>query len=152
MTNEANYRTKHHPDSVSEPVGSQVPIRTKAQQISGDGSVAGMAPRSSRDLRPSERRFLLAMQQLGYGRFEDVPIRRGELVLDPWPATIKMVKFGPVTCNLPVNASSEFDLKSEVIEFFDHVRSIDRAEIKHLQIRGGLPFYMELAERRTKAI
>jgi hypothetical protein len=46
------------------------------------------------DLRPSERRFLVGMQQLGHGRFELVRIHRGELVLDPWPSTVRSIKFG----------------------------------------------------------
>jgi len=39
---------------------------------------------STHDLRPSERRFVAAMQELGYGRFESLRIQGGEFVLDPW--------------------------------------------------------------------
>ncbi len=39
---------------------------------------------STHDLRPSERRFVAAMQELGYGRFESLRIQGGEFVLDRW--------------------------------------------------------------------
>jgi len=59
--------------------------RTRAP---GDKAVKKGAPTSTRDLRPSERCFLSAMQQLRHGWFESVRIQRGELVLDPWPTTV----------------------------------------------------------------
>ena len=51
-------------------------------------------PLSTRNLLPSERRFTAGMQQLGFGHLECLRIKRGELVLDPWPPTIRNVKFG----------------------------------------------------------
>ncbi len=49
---------------------------------------------STSDLLPSERAFVVAMQQLAFGRFEFLRINNGELVLDPWPTTVRGVKFG----------------------------------------------------------
>jgi hypothetical protein len=69
---------------------------------------------STRDLRPSERRFLSAMQRLGHGRFESLRIQRGELVLEPPPTAVRSVKFGTPTSNMPEHPSSDFDLKQEV--------------------------------------
>ena len=100
---------------------------------------------STRDLRPSERRFVTAMQQLGYGRFESLRIRHGELVLDPWPTIVRSVKFGDATANRPDNQSSEFELKQQTAQLFEFVRSVDAGEIRILEVRGGLPFTMEIA-------
>ena len=47
-----------------------------------------------RDLRPSEVGFIAAMQQLGFGLFEHLQIRGGELVLTPPPVTVRYIKFG----------------------------------------------------------
>ena len=99
---------------------------------------------SRHDLRPSEKRFLDAMQVLGYGRFEWLHIHRGELVLDPWPTSIRTVKFGTATSNQPAIGSEGFELKKEIVDFFAHVRSTDRGEIRVLEVRGGLPFSMEI--------
>jgi hypothetical protein len=102
--------------------------------------------KSTRDLGTSERRFLRAMQELGHGQFESVRIDIGELVLDPWPATIRSIKFGSPTPNRPVLESAEFELKYQVAEFFAQVRSIKSGLIRVLEVRGGLPFSMDLTD------
>jgi ParB-like nuclease domain len=100
---------------------------------------------STHDLRPSERRFVNAMQALGYGRFESLRIQRGELVFDPWPTTVRSVKFGTTTPNRPDEVSGEFELKQETAQLFQFVRSIKAGEIRVLEVRGGLPLAMEVA-------
>jgi hypothetical protein len=56
-------------------------------------NVALARPTSTTDLCQSELRFLRAMHQLGYGRFEQVRVQSGELILDPWPKSTRVVKF-----------------------------------------------------------
>jgi hypothetical protein len=110
----------------------------------GGDSMTNPHPKSTCELRPAEHRFLEAMQELGYGRFEHVWIA-GELVLEPWPATIRSVKFGNPTPNRPP-AKTDFELKDRIAEFFAHVRRVDAGEILLLEIRGGLPFAMEVLQ------
>jgi hypothetical protein len=101
-------------------------------------------PASTSDLRPPERAFVTAMRQLRFGRFESLRIERGELVLDPWPATVRSVKFaseGSATFQTPPD---EFQLKRQVVELFEYVRTIDTGEIRYLEVRHGLPFSMEI--------
>jgi hypothetical protein len=106
---------------------------------------------STRDLRASERAFVAAMSDLGFGRFEYLRIERGELVLDPWPAVVRGVKFGsqdPGAAKIPPD---EFELKPQVAELFEYVRSVDAGEIRTLEVKHGLPFSMEIemvGERR----
>jgi hypothetical protein len=100
---------------------------------------------STHDLRPSERRFVTAMQELGYGRFESLRIERGEFVLDPWPTIVRSVKFGDATPNRPGSPRGEFELKQQTAQLFEFVRSVDAGEIRVLEVRGGLPFTMEIA-------
>lgn len=106
-----------------------------------------LKPRSTRDLCPSERRFLSAMRQLGHGRFESLRIQQGELVLEPPPTAVRSVKFGKPTPNRPEHPSSTFDLKQEVAQLFGFVRGVDAGEIRVLEVRGGLPLYMDIAAR-----
>jgi len=101
-------------------------------------------PASTRDLLPSEYRFAIAMQQIGFGSFESVRIKSGELVLDPWPTTIRDVKFGSEDRSAPLTSSAEFQLKRQVVELFEYVREVDSGEIRCLEIRHGLPFAMEV--------
>ena len=95
------------------------------------------------DLLPSEAAFVAAMQQLGFGRFEYLQIRGGELILNPGPITVRDVKFGsPVTTGKPAAATSE--LRAQIAEFFAYVRDVDAGEIRELEVRHGLPFSMEI--------
>lgn len=101
-------------------------------------------PTSTRDLRPSERCFLAAMQQLGFGRFEFLPIRNGELMLDPWPTVVREVKFGTSDPAAVKPFPEEFELKRQAVEFFEYLRSVEAGEIRTLEIKHGLPFSMEI--------
>lgn len=100
-------------------------------------------PVTTKDLLPPENRFIAAMQHLCFGRFEFLRIEKGELVLDPWPTTVQGVKFGsegPATSP----PQGEFQLKRQVVEFFEYVRAVDAGEILCLEVRHGLPFSMEV--------
>ena len=101
------------------------------------------APVTMQDLLPSEAMFTAAMQQLGFGRFEYLQIRGGELVFNPEPVTVRDVKFGsPVTTGKPSAVTSE--LRPQIAEFFAYVRDVDAGEIREVEVRHGLPFSMEV--------
>jgi hypothetical protein len=103
-------------------------------------------PTSMDELHPSEREFVIAMGQLSYGRFESLQIRQGELVLQPWPTSVRSIKFGVTTSNSPHKPSGECELKLQAAQFFGFIRGIDAGEIRVLEVRGGLPFAMEIDE------
>jgi hypothetical protein len=110
------------------------------------------SPITTHELLPSEVVFVTAMQQLEFGRFEHLQIRSGELVLDPWPVTFRDIKFAtPKNVGRPELGAAE--LRPQIAEFFEYVRSGDAGEIRILEIRHGLPFAMEvaLAGARTTA-
>jgi hypothetical protein len=99
---------------------------------------------STRDLLATERRMIAAMRTLGFGRFEYIRIERGEIVLNPWPTSVREVKFGsrdPGAAKVP---AAEFDLKPQVAELFEYVRAVDAGEIRTLEVKNGLPFSMEI--------
>jgi len=101
------------------------------------------APVTTQDLLPSEAMFTAAMQQLGFGRFEYLQIRGGELVFNPEPVAVRDVKFGsPVTTGKPSAVTSE--LRPQIAEFFAYVRDVDAGEIREVEVRHGLPFSMEI--------
>jgi len=104
-------------------------------------------PASTRDLRTPERAFVAAMRQLRFGRFESVRIERGELVLSPWPAMVRSVKFACEESASPQTSPDEFELKRQVVELFEYVRTIEAGEIRCLEVRHGLPFSMEVEHR-----
>jgi hypothetical protein len=101
---------------------------------------------SLRDLRPAERRLVTVMRQLGYGRIECIRIDGGQLVLDPWPTVVRSIKFGSATPNQPDDKPDECALKKQIAEFLAQVRCVDDGVIRILEVRGGLPFSMEIAD------
>jgi len=104
-------------------------------------------PTSARDLSPTERRFVFAMSEIGFGRFEFLRIEGGELVLHPWPTTIRDVKFGSVDAATRRPIPDEFELKGQVAEFIEYVRAVEVGEIRCLEVRHGLPFGMQIEHR-----
>ena len=100
-------------------------------------------PVSTHDLLPSERTFVVAMQQLGFGRFEFLRIERGELVLAPWPDSVRDVKFCANGAR-PGVTDGDFELKPQVAELFEYIRDVDAGEIRTLEVKSGLPFSMEI--------
>jgi|SRR5580698_8812501 hypothetical protein len=86
----------------------------------------------------------VAMHELGFGRFEFVRIERGELVLEPWPMTVRAVKFGTEDTAKQEGLKEEFEFERQVADFFEHVRTVESGEIRCLELRHGLPFSMEI--------
>jgi hypothetical protein len=41
---------------------------------------------------------------------------------------------------------ANFELKDRIAEFFAHVRTMDAGLIRVLEVRGGLPFCMDIAD------
>ena len=106
---------------------------------------AATRPVSTHDLLPSERAFVIATQQLGFGRFELLRIEHGELVLHPRPTTVRGVKFC-AKASQPETAAEDFLVKQQVVELFEYVRSVDLGEIRILEVKNGLPFSMEIEQ------
>jgi hypothetical protein len=96
------------------------------------------------DLSQSERRFLAAINELAFGRFELLRIRGGELVLDPWPTTVRYVKLGSKSVASRKGFSGEFELECPLVELFEFVRAIDQGVILLLEVRHSRPFSMEI--------
>jgi hypothetical protein len=106
-------------------------------------------PTAIQDLQHSEATFTAVMQQLGFGRFEYLQIRRGESVLNPGPPVVRDVKFGsPATTGKPVEAASE--LGPQVTEIFTYVRETDAGEVRELEVRDGMPFSMQVEMAATR--
>jgi hypothetical protein len=95
------------------------------------------------DLSAAEQRFFAAMREVGFGRFEYVQIREGEIVLDPSPVAVRDVKFGAEATD-ERTARAHCQLKRQVAEFFEYTRDVAAGEIRMLEIRHGLPFSMEV--------
>jgi hypothetical protein len=89
------------------------------------------------------------MHRLGDGRFEDLRIERGELVLDSSPMVIPQVKFGASDPGCEKDLRAEFKLMEQLAQLFEYIRSVDAGRIQILEIRGGLPFAMQVVQAQA---
>ena len=81
-------------------------------------------------------------------------MRRGELgqiLLDPWPTVVKILKFGAAETQQPFPAA-DFELRKSLAELFEYTRSVDDGEIRCLEVRHGLPFSMEIICRTPRGV
>jgi hypothetical protein len=101
-------------------------------------------PISTRELLATERTFVAAMKGLGFGHFEYLRIERGELVLNPWPAVVRDVKFCSHDPGAAKTPPPDFELKPQVAELFEYIRDVDAGEIRTLEVKNGMPFSMEI--------
>jgi hypothetical protein len=108
-------------------------------------------PSSTRDLSPSERRFVNVLQQFSFGHLESIRIRRGALVLDPWPTVVQILKFGTAQNELSDHCA-EFELKKPLAEFFEYIRGVEDGEVRYLGVRHRLPFSVAIEYRISRGM
>lgn len=102
------------------------------------------SPISKQDLSAQQVRLLELMQDINFGRIEGLSVRDGEPVLDPHPRVIREVKFGGDNSARPEIDASNFLLKAQVIELFQHFDELGTGAIEVLVIKHGLPFCMSV--------
>ena len=98
------------------------------------------------DLTPARRRLIELAQRVNFGRIENLRVREGEPVFDPPPRVIREVKFGGENRPRPEAAKSDFALKTEMVNLFEHLKEVGNGMITRLEIQHGLPFRMAFEE------
>ena len=99
---------------------------------------------------PSERQRLVElMQRINFGCIEDLPVQRGEPVMDPPPRVVHQVKIRGENGPRPESAKADFALKAEVCELFAYLKAVGDGVIRSIEIQRGLPFRMTIEEVST---
>lgn len=96
-------------------------------------------------LSPARRRLLALLQDLNYGRVEGLVVRDGDPVLAPPPRVVRTVKFGADNGPRPERDAADFRLKATVIDLFAEFDRLGSGVVERLEVKGGLPFAMEVA-------
>jgi hypothetical protein len=96
------------------------------------------------DLLPSERRLVAAIHRHRFGHFARLRIENGEVVLHPWPITVREIKFAEKVLNEVQNRADHSKLPKQVVELLGHIRSVESGEIRTLEFRHALPFRMDI--------
>jgi hypothetical protein len=97
-------------------------------------------------LSPGRRWLVELMQQLNFGRIENLFVCGGDPVREPPPRVEREIKFGGENGPRPEAGAADFLLKGQVIELFEHLDQLADGEIAVLEVKHGLPFRMIVAE------
>lgn len=97
-------------------------------------------------LSQSRQRLVREMQQMNFGRFEGLVVRDGEPALDPPFTKLRDHKFASENGPRPQLATTDFLLKREVVELFEHFDELQNGVIDVLEVKHGLPFRMIVRE------
>lgn len=95
-------------------------------------------------LSDSQRRLVELMQQINFGRIEDLQVRAGEPFFDPAPRVIQKLKIGGENGARPEADSEDFCLKHQVIELLEAISRLHDGEVLTVEVRHGLPFSAEI--------
>lgn len=91
-------------------------------------------------LSPGRRRLVEMMQQLNFGRIEDLEIRAGEPLFNPATRVVQDIKIGAENGPRPESLIPDFLLKNQVIELFEHFDRLGEATVTCIDVKHGLPF------------
>jgi hypothetical protein len=97
-------------------------------------------------LSAAQKRLISTMQDINFGRIENLVIKNGEPVFNPVPVVVREIKFGGDNKPRGESALVDFALKSEVVELFKYFKSMRNGMIQCLEIKHGLPFKMDVSE------
>jgi hypothetical protein len=96
-------------------------------------------------LTAGRRRLLELFQQANFGRVERLTVKSGEPIFDPPPRIVREIKFGGDNGPRREMEVGDFQLKSQIVELFNHFDELRDVTIKVIEIKHGLPFRMEVA-------
>ena len=109
-------------------------------------------PKTKSSLLPSQRQLLELMQELNFGRIEDIQVRASEPVFDPAPRVIRKLKIGGENGPRSEISCADFWLKSQVVELLEAINNLGDGKVLAIEVKHGLPFSVEIELEGTASI
>ena len=101
---------------------------------------------TERSLCPERRRIVEIVEQLGFGRIEQLWIRNGEPCFNPAPRIVEEIRLTSDSERRPDTNNPDLTLKQEFEHLFRHLaRLLDG--VVTIEVRHSVPFRL-IAERR----
>ena len=98
------------------------------------------------DLSPSRVRLSELIEQIHFGRIEDLVVRSGDPVFDPPARVVREIRFAGKSGSRRGPRSDSDLLKDREVNFFGQLDQLRDGTIKSLDIQDGLPFRMILED------
>jgi hypothetical protein len=112
------------------------------------GSPGLKAAMTKGSLNPGQRRILEIIEELRFGRIEQLSIHDGEPCYARAPRIVQEIKLGSESGRQPEHSSTDLALKKEFHDLFNELGRL-RDGIVDIEIRHSVPFRLVL-ERRYK--
>jgi hypothetical protein len=96
------------------------------------------------DFSPARQHFLDVCRDLGFGFIRNLRVDAHEPVLPPPSDIVRDIVFGKRNGPHKVEASADYVLRAEVIEFFSYLDLLGDCVIEMLIVKHGLPFQMQV--------
>ena len=109
-------------------------------------ATAGPEPIAKSSLSGPRRHLVELMQQLNFGRIENLEVRGGEPVFDPAPRVVRKLKIGGENCPRPEIVREDFLLKQQTLEMLDAISQLGDGEVRVIEVKHGLAFSMEIEQ------
>ena len=103
-------------------------------------------PTTKNALSPVRRRLLKLMQDVGFGRIENLQVRHREPVFDPAPRVVRDVVLGKKNGPHAARDRDDFALKDAVIELFELFDEAGSTTVERIVVQHGLPLRVELEQ------
>jgi hypothetical protein len=101
------------------------------------------APLRSQDLSPGQRSLVDLMHMHQFGRLEDMPVRAGRPILNSEVKVVRVARFGSAGDAAKVTRTDEFELKRQVRDLFEELKSLQDGTVIRLEFRHGMPLLLE---------
>ena len=98
------------------------------------------------DLSPPRQRLVELMQEINFGRVEDLVKRKDEPQWSPPPRVFRDVIIGKPPCPHPEWQRADFALKDHVTDFFEHFDRASEGARFTIFVRDGLPVRFTMEE------
>jgi hypothetical protein len=96
-------------------------------------------------LSAAQTQLIQLLQAVNFGRVEALQVTQGQPSFDPPPRVIQKLKFGGGENGPRAEFGyGDFRLKHGVVELLELISSIEKGEIRSIEIRFGLPCTVEL--------
>ena len=101
--------------------------------------------RTKKLLSPARQQLVELMQEVNFGRIEDLEVRDGEPVVATGPRIVRDIVFGKDNAPHRARRWGDFTLKEQVIEMFDVFDQERSLRVERLVVQNGLPVRMTVA-------
>jgi len=100
-------------------------------------------PVKARDLSPQQRSLVEVMREQQFGRVENLPVRRGQPILDHDVKVVHVARLGGEKGGTKIPSADDFELKQAVCDLFDELARLQDGTVVRLEFRHGLPCLLE---------